>query len=105
MQILGLSAFNIFNLRLQKLDFIELKSKVKFIKIPPYNANSPFLLLTATFIVTGTLWCLLLVGLASLISKQLQHKPHMASYISRGSSVILGSMGIHIGFSSLKEVL
>ena len=44
MQILGLSAFNIFNLRLQKLDFIELKSKVKFIKIPPYNANSQFFL-------------------------------------------------------------
>ena len=65
----------------------------------------PFLLLTGTFIVTGTLWCLLLVGLASLISKQLQHKPHLASYISRGSSVILGGMGIHIGFSSLKEVL
>lgn len=65
----------------------------------------PFLVLTATFIVTGTIWCLLLVGLASLISKHLQHQPRMATYISRGSSVILGAMGVHIGLSSLKEVL
>ena len=65
----------------------------------------PFLLLTATFIATGTLWGLLLVGLASLISKQLQHKPQLAAYISRGSSAVLGVMGVHIGFSSLKEVL
>lgn len=64
----------------------------------------PFLLLTATFIVTGTLWCLLLVLMASLISGKLKHEPRLATYISKSSAAILGAMGAHIGWSSLRDL-
>ncbi|AUZ06393.2 MULTISPECIES: LysE family translocator [Vitreoscilla] len=65
----------------------------------------PFLLLTATFMVTGTLWCLLLVVLAGFISKKLQQRPEYAQRLSKSSAVILGAMGVHTGISSLKEVV
>lgn len=64
----------------------------------------PFLVLTATFICTGTVWCLLLVVLAGLISGKLQREPRWATYLSRGSAAILGSMGVHIGVSSLRDM-
>ena len=63
----------------------------------------PFLLLTVTFIVIGTLWCLFLVVLAGLISHKLQQNPHMAQTISRISAVVLGAMGVHIAYTSLKD--
>lgn len=64
----------------------------------------PFLVLTATFIATGTLWCLLLVVLAGLIGGQLKREPRLAEYISRGSALVLGAMGVHIGIGSLKDM-
>ena len=63
----------------------------------------PFLLLTVTFIVIGTLWCLFLVVLAGLISHKLQQNPQMAQTISRISAVVLGAMGAHIAYTSLKD--
>ena len=49
MQNLKLIGLKSFNLRLQKLEFVELKNKVRFIKIPPYNANSPILVFLFLF--------------------------------------------------------
>lgn len=65
----------------------------------------PFLLLTATFMLTGTLWCLSLVALAGLISHKLQQRPEYAQMVSKSSAAILGIMGLHTGISSLKEVV
>lgn len=65
----------------------------------------PFLLLTATFMVTGTLWCLLLVALAGLISHHLQKQPQWAKRITQSSAAVLGLMGIHTGISSFKEMV
>lgn len=69
------------------------------------TSPAPFLALTATFIVTGTLWCLTLVVLAGLISGHLKREPRLAAYISKGSAAVLGAMGVHIGISTIKEVV
>ena len=72
-----------------------------------HEANSavPFLYLTATFMVTATLWSLLLVALAGVISAHLKQEPKWSARITKGSAAILGLMGIHTGVSSLKEVV
>jgi threonine/homoserine/homoserine lactone efflux protein len=64
-------------------------------------ADSPdkfvaFLALGACFVMTGTLWCLCLVWLASPIGDHLRRKPASASIVNRVTGALLVLLGLRL---------
>ncbi len=58
-----------------------------------------FLMLGISFTVTGTLWCLLLVFFASVISTSLIKNTKTTNYITKGSGLILIGLGFRVAFA------
>jgi len=66
--------------------------------INPHYANGPipFLILGATFMTTGTIWCLILAYSASLITKTLRNNDRIGKIMQKISGFIFIGLGIKI---------
>jgi threonine/homoserine/homoserine lactone efflux protein len=58
-----------------------------------------FLVLGISFTVTGTLWCLLLVFFASVISAALIKNTKTSNFITKGSGIILIGLGFRVALT------
>jgi len=69
--------------------------------IDPTYANHyiSFLVLGISFTVTGTLWCLLLVFFASVISAALIKNTKTTNFITKGSGLILIGLGFRVALA------
>jgi RhtB (resistance to homoserine/threonine) family protein len=62
------------------------------------NSLTPFLILGASFIVTGTIWCLILAIFAATIFSKLKNDSKIALYINRFCGLVLVLLGIKVAF-------
>lgn len=66
---------------------------------PEYaNGPVPFLILGSTFMITGTLWCLILAWAASLITKTLRNNQKVGNFLQKFSGVVFIGLGLNILF-------
>ena len=72
--------------------------------IDPASKNSvlPFLMLGTTFIITGTIWCLVLAIFASAISARLKTNPKMSAGINKVCGLVLIGLGIKVALTGRK---
>jgi RhtB (resistance to homoserine/threonine) family protein len=66
------------------------------------NTVSPFLTLGATFIATGTAWCLMLAIFASAIFARLKNNKKASSYINKICGLSLIGLGIKVAVTDQK---
>ena len=59
----------------------------------------PFLLLGFTFLLTGTLWCLLLACAAAPFGGLLRKQPVVGKMMNRISGMVFVGLGLKIGLS------
>jgi len=71
----------------------------QFIEPNYQNTILPFLLLGATFVLTGTTWCFILAFLASAIFRKLKSNAVAASYINKVCGLSLIALGIKVALS------
>ena len=62
----------------------------------------PFLLLGATFITTGTIWCMILALFASGIFAKLKSNRNVSSFINKLCGITLVALGIKIALTDRK---
>ena len=60
----------------------------------------PFMLLGISFTITGTLWCLALVGFATVISLKLKSNSKLTAYIPKVCGSVLIGLGIKVAFNN-----
>lgn len=72
--------------------------------ISPASTNKPFafLLLTATFMTTGTLWCLLVAFTASKISSRMRGSRRMSQWLLWVNGSLFAFLGIKLALSDMK---
>jgi threonine/homoserine/homoserine lactone efflux protein len=60
---------------------------------------TPFLVLGMTFIITGTIWCMLLAIFSSVIFSRLQHNSRIAVYMNRICGTALVLIGLKVALT------
>lgn len=60
----------------------------------------PFLVLGGTFLITGSLWCLFLTGMAALMTQTLRANRNMALVMQKISGMIFIGFGLKLAFTS-----
>jgi RhtB (resistance to homoserine/threonine) family protein len=70
----------------------------QFIDPTMKNTVLPFLLLGATFITTGLIWCLILAIFASTIFSKLKTNHKVSSYVNKICGATLVGLGIKVAF-------
>lgn len=68
----------------------------QFINVYATNSSKPFFVLGLTFVTTGTVWCLILVFLASLVTKQLKMNSTWIKRVQKISGSIIVGLGIKL---------
>ncbi len=67
---------------------------------PSYkNTVLPFLLLGATFITTGTIWCLIVAIFSATIFLKLKNSTSIATYINKACGIALIALGIKVALT------
>ncbi|MES2652426.1 MAG: LysE family translocator [Bacteroidota bacterium] len=67
---------------------------------PSYkNTVLPFLLLGATFITTGTIWCLIVAIFSATIFLKLKNSTSIATYINKVCGIALIALGIKVALT------
>lgn len=56
----------------------------------------PFIILSETFLFTGTAWCLFLVFSAAAVSKTLRKNNKVGHYLQKISGAVFIGLGLHI---------
>lgn len=74
----------------------------QFIDPASKNAVLPFLILGATFITTGTIWCFILAFFASSIFDSLKQNKTVASLVNRLCGFVLIALGIKLALIDKK---
>lgn len=74
----------------------------QFIDLAFKNTILPFMLLGFSFTVTGTIWCLILAGFASIISNKLKRNKKLSFYINKTCGAVLIVLGIKVAFTGRK---
>lgn len=74
----------------------------QFIDTASVNTVLPFLVLGATFITTGTIWCLALASFASAIFSKLRENTKVSTYINRICGLTLIGLGIKVAMTDRK---
>lgn len=59
----------------------------------------PFLLLGFSFIVTGTLWCLVLVFAADRLTARVRRSPRLGQWLNRGVGALMIGLGLRLATS------
>lgn len=60
----------------------------------------PFLLLGGTFLVTGTIWCLVLTRAAALMTRTLRNNDRIGTWMQRLSGIIFIGFGLKLALDS-----
>jgi RhtB (resistance to homoserine/threonine) family protein len=63
------------------------------------NTIIPFLILGTTFIITGTLWCLILAIFAAVVFQKLKSNKSVSSYVNKICGLTLIGLGIKVAFT------
>jgi len=71
----------------------------QFIDLSAPKTVLPFLLLGATFITTGTIWCLILATFASAIFARLKANAKVATYVNKACGLALVGLGIKVAMT------
>lgn len=71
----------------------------QFIDPSAPNTVGPFLALGATFVTTGTLWCLILATFASAIFDKLKTSKQVSVYINKCCGLAMIGLGIKVALS------
>lgn len=71
----------------------------QFINPALKNSIFPFLILGATFITTGTIWCLIVAIFSATIFSKLKNSPTLASYINKICGIALIGLGIKVAIT------
>ncbi len=66
------------------------------------NATLPFLALGATFVTTGTIWCMILVTFASALFARLKENKKSSAYINKICGLTLIGLGIQVALTNRK---
>jgi RhtB (resistance to homoserine/threonine) family protein len=74
----------------------------QFINPDANNTMLPFLLLGATFITTGTIWCLTLAIFASAIFAKFKSNSNLSRYFNKVCGFTLIALGIKVAFTGRK---
>lgn len=74
----------------------------QFIDTTYRNTALPFLVLGATFITTGTIWCLILAIFSSAIFNRLKSNSKTAGYINKICALTLVGLGIKVALTDRK---
>jgi len=72
----------------------------QFINPSQATGPLPFLLLGATFLVTGTTWFLILAGMAALMTRTLRENRRISIILQKLSGMIFIGFGLKLAFSS-----
>ncbi|RXT14020.1 LysE family translocator [Ammoniphilus sp. CFH 90114] len=69
--------------------------------IEPHNSYGmlPFLVLGVTFVVTGTIWCLIVAFFSSKFTIQLRNNRRASSLLNKASGLLFVGLGIHLLFT------
>jgi threonine/homoserine/homoserine lactone efflux protein len=70
--------------------------------INPANADGPlpFLALGGTFLVTGTLWCLVLTRTATRMTRMLRENAGIGMWMQRLSGIVFIGFGVNLALNS-----
>ncbi len=71
----------------------------QFVQPAAANQLLPYVLLGGSFVVTGTLWCLLVVRLADGFKRQLLHRPAAEIWLNRICGGLLMGLGLKVALS------
>ncbi|HEY0053772.1 MAG TPA: LysE family translocator [Pedobacter sp.] len=74
----------------------------QFINPDATNTMLPFMVLGATFILTGTTWCLILAVFASAIFAKFKSNTNIAGYFNKVCGLSLIALGIKVAFTGRK---
>lgn len=71
--------------------------------ISPHNRFGalPFLLLGGIFVLTGTLWCLVIAGAAATLSRQMRNSPKVQTFAKRLTGLLFLGLGIKLASEHL----
>ncbi|MCP4022945.1 MAG: LysE family translocator [Desulfobacteraceae bacterium] len=72
----------------------------QFINLQYANGPLPFLILGATFLMTGTIWCLILAWAASLMTATLRSNHSIGTLMQKASGVIFIGFGLKLAFDN-----
>jgi len=90
---------NIFN---PKVALFFIAFLPQFIDLGYHNTVFPFLVLGATFITTGTIWCFVLAFFASSLFDRLKQNKAVASLINKLCGLALVTLGIKVALTNRK---
>ncbi|MBT3386605.1 MAG: LysE family translocator [Desulfobacula sp.] len=71
----------------------------QFINPDKVNGPMPFLMLGATFLVTGTIWCLILTWTAALMTTTLRNNQMAGTLLQKLSGLIFIGFGLKLAFN------
>ena len=74
----------------------------QFVSAEAQHGVLPFLLLGLTFIVTGTLWCSVLVLAADRLTQRVRQSPRLGQWINRGVGMLMIALGLRLALSESK---
>lgn len=72
----------------------------QFINPAYVNGPMPFLILGGTFLVTGTIWCLILTWTAALMTNTLRNNQMAGKLLQKLSGIIFIGFGLRLGFKN-----
>ena len=70
----------------------------QFIRPEQTHGPLPFLILGATFLTTGTLWCLFLAYAASVMTTTLRNNSQIGQLLQKFSGVVFVGLGLQLAF-------
>jgi threonine/homoserine/homoserine lactone efflux protein len=72
----------------------------QFIEAGAPSKTLAFILLGLTFVVTGTIWCLILAWFSSAFSARLRESPTVAAWMSRAVGSLFVFLGLRLAFAA-----
>lgn len=72
----------------------------QFINPQAAQGPLPFLILGATFLVTGTVWCLILTRTAARMTQCLRNNEHIGFFLQKLSGLVFIGFGLKLAFDS-----
>lgn len=67
---------------------------------PGYSGSSlPFIVLGLTFVLTGTIWCLLLALFSAKLSNKIRSNYKIKTWLDRSTGLVFLALGIKLAFS------
>ena len=76
----------------------------QFVSADSAHGVLPFLLLGLTFIITGGIWCSVLVLAAARLTARVRQSPRLGQWLNRGVGVLLIGLGVRLALSDAQTL-